>query len=48
MFRKDNVVYALIPGEGQLDSIVSKIRSSHEAKEDLVEECGHPEHVLCI
>lgn len=31
-------------GEGHVNSIVLKIRSSHEAKEDLLEECGHPKH----
>jgi hypothetical protein len=30
--------------EGHVNSIVLKIRSSHEAKEDLLEECGHPRH----
>jgi hypothetical protein len=29
---------------GHVNSIVLKIRSSHEAKEDLLEECGHPKH----
>jgi hypothetical protein len=31
-------------GEGHVNSIVLKIRSSHEAKEDLLEEYGHPKH----
>ena len=33
-------------GESHVDSMVLKIRSSHEAKEDLLEECGHPKHAL--
>ena len=31
-------------GEGHVNSMVLKIRFSHEAKEDLLEECGHPKH----
>ena len=31
-------------GEGRGDSRVLQIRSSHEAKEDLTEDCGHPKH----
>jgi hypothetical protein len=32
-------------GEGHGDGLVVKIRSTHEAKEDLVEDCGHPKFV---
>jgi hypothetical protein len=32
-------------GEGHEEGILlTQIRSSHEAKEDLVEDCGHPKH----
>jgi hypothetical protein len=31
-------------GEGRTNSIVKKIRSTQEAKEDLIENCGHPKH----
>jgi hypothetical protein len=31
-------------GEGHTNPFVVKIRSSHEAKEDLIESCGHPKH----
>jgi hypothetical protein len=31
-------------GEGHVNLILLKIRPSHEAKEDLLEECGHPKH----
>ena len=31
-------------GEGHTNSIVKKIRSTQEAKEDLIENCGHPKH----
>ena len=31
-------------GEGHTDSILTKIRTSHQAKEDLIEDCGHPKH----
>lgn len=31
-------------GEGHATSILTQIRSSKEAKEDLVEDCGHPKH----
>jgi len=30
--------------EGHADSLVMRIRSSHEAKEDVIEDCGHPKH----
>lgn len=30
--------------EGRADSIVVKIRSSHEAREDMIKDCGHPKH----
>ena len=31
-------------GEGHADSILTQIRSKHEAKEDLLEDCGHPKN----
>lgn len=31
-------------GEGHAESILTQIRSSQEAKEDFVEDCGHPKH----
>jgi hypothetical protein len=31
-------------GEGHAEQILTQIRSSHEAKEDFVEDCGHPKH----
>lgn len=31
-------------GEGHVESILTQIRSSQEAKEDFVEDCGHPKH----
>jgi len=29
-------------GEGHAESILNQIRASQQAKEDLVEDCGHP------
>ena len=29
-------------GEGHAEAVLTQIRSSHEAQEDLVEDCGHP------
>ena len=31
-------------GEGHAASILTQIRSSQEAKEDFLEDCGHPKH----
>jgi len=31
-------------GEGHAANILTQIRASHEAKEDFVEDCGHPKH----
>jgi hypothetical protein len=31
-------------GEGHIDPALMQIRSSQEAKEDLLEDCGHPRH----
>jgi hypothetical protein len=31
-------------GEGHSEKIITEIRSSQLAKEDLVEDCGHPKH----
>ena len=33
-------------GEGHeaMNSVLTQIRSSHEAKEDFVDDCGHPRH----
>ena len=31
-------------GEGHTNAIVMRIRSSHEAKEDLIENCCHTKH----
>ena len=31
-------------GEQDLTSVLTQIRSSHTAKEDFVEDCGHPKH----
>jgi hypothetical protein len=30
--------------EGHAGSLVMRIRSSHEANEDAIEDCGHPKH----
>ena len=31
-------------GEGHATQMLTQIRTSHEAKEDFVEDCGHPKH----
>jgi hypothetical protein len=31
-------------GEGHQDAILMQIRSSQQAKEDQLEDCGHPKH----
>jgi len=31
-------------GEGHSDTVLMQIRTAKEAKEDLVEDCGHPKH----
>jgi hypothetical protein len=31
-------------GEGHSESILTQIRASQEAREDLIEDCGHPKH----
>jgi hypothetical protein len=43
MFKTVSVVFVHF-GEGHTTPVLMQIRSSQEAQEDLLEDCGHPRH----